>query len=93
MRGAISHLPNTPHWHGAQLKKAQGQLYFTFKFIGVGQHIQILNRLCTGQDGHAAALQTQTHTQPSNVDKQSDTTLPKYAHSLSSDGCAIMNWH
>jgi hypothetical protein len=27
MRGAISPLPNTPSWRGAQLKKAQEQLY------------------------------------------------------------------
>jgi hypothetical protein len=27
MRGAIPPLPNTPSWRGAQLKKAQGQLY------------------------------------------------------------------
>jgi hypothetical protein len=31
MRGAISQLPNTPSWRGAQLK-AEGQLYFTFIF-------------------------------------------------------------
>jgi hypothetical protein len=27
MSGAIYPLPNTPSWRGAQLKKAQGQLY------------------------------------------------------------------
>jgi hypothetical protein len=27
MSGAIPPLPNTPSWRGAQLKKAQGQLY------------------------------------------------------------------
>jgi len=26
-RGAISPLPNTPSWRGAQLRKSQGQLY------------------------------------------------------------------
>jgi len=29
MSGAILPLPNTPSWHGALLKKAQGQLYFS----------------------------------------------------------------
>jgi len=32
MRGAIPLLPNTPSWHGAELKKAQGQIYLTFTF-------------------------------------------------------------
>jgi hypothetical protein len=27
MSGAIPSLPNTPSWRGAQIKKAQGQLY------------------------------------------------------------------
>jgi len=27
MHGAIHPLPNTPSWHGAQLKKEEGQLY------------------------------------------------------------------
>jgi hypothetical protein len=30
MRVAIATLPSTPSWCGAQLKKAQGQLKFTF---------------------------------------------------------------
>jgi hypothetical protein len=30
MRGAIPPFRNTPSWRGAQLKKAQGQLCFTF---------------------------------------------------------------
>jgi hypothetical protein len=30
MSGATSPLPNTPSWRGAQLKKAQGQIYFYF---------------------------------------------------------------
>jgi hypothetical protein len=29
MRGVIPPFPNTHSWRGAQLKKAQGQLYFT----------------------------------------------------------------
>jgi len=33
MRGAISPFPNTPSWHGGQLK-AQGQPYLTLLDIG-----------------------------------------------------------
>jgi len=33
MRGSVSPLPNTPSWRGAQSKKAQGQLYFTFTLV------------------------------------------------------------
>jgi hypothetical protein len=33
MRGAIPPLPNTSSWRGAQLKKAQGQLYLHLSHI------------------------------------------------------------
>jgi len=33
MSGAIPPLPSRPSWHGAQLKKAQGQLYFTLLYF------------------------------------------------------------
>jgi len=36
MRGAIPQLPHTPSWRGAQLKKAQGQLYLYLKPEGKG---------------------------------------------------------
>jgi hypothetical protein len=32
MSGAITPLPSTLSWRGSQLKKAQGQLYFTCNF-------------------------------------------------------------
>jgi hypothetical protein len=31
MSGEVLHSPNTPSWSGAQLKKAQGQLYLYLK--------------------------------------------------------------
>jgi hypothetical protein len=33
MSGAINPLPNTPSWSGAQLKEAQGQLYFILLYF------------------------------------------------------------
>jgi hypothetical protein len=33
MHGAIPHFTNTSSWRGAELKKAQGQLYFTFTLL------------------------------------------------------------
>jgi hypothetical protein len=33
IRGAISPLPNTPSWRGAELNKAEGQLYLTFSIV------------------------------------------------------------
>jgi hypothetical protein len=41
MRGAITPLPNTPLWRGAQLKKAQRQLYLYYK-----SHNPILRFIC-----------------------------------------------
>jgi hypothetical protein len=37
MSGAIPPLPNTPSWGGAQLRKAQRQLYFYLYLIKVGK--------------------------------------------------------
>jgi hypothetical protein len=50
MRGAILPLPNTLSWRGAELKKAEGQLYLTFTStesgatvsVPMGMHQQIM---------------------------------------------------
>jgi hypothetical protein len=41
MSGAIPPLPNTPSWRGAQLKKAQGQLYLLPLPITLKLHVSL----------------------------------------------------
>jgi hypothetical protein len=45
MSGTITPLPNTPSWRGAQLKKAQGQLY-------LHQYLLYINYMKNNSKGH-----------------------------------------
>jgi hypothetical protein len=52
------HCHNTPSWRGAQLKNAQGQLYFTFTFQYLVSGFQLLNRGYLWRFGNSTILVT-----------------------------------
>jgi hypothetical protein len=56
MSGAISPLPNTPLWRGAELKEAQRKLYLYFYLYASSSIVRMIKSRRIRWAGHAARM-------------------------------------
>jgi hypothetical protein len=73
------HSPNTPSWHGAQLKKAQGQLHLYFFINNQG--------ISSRQSGTGAGFPPSTSFYPTNCNHTNATYSSKVYERLDQPAC------